>query len=231
MRSALQIALAALMALFAAAAPAAAPRDWSTTVVQAPNGSFVRGNPKAPVKIVEYASYTCSHCAHFSVAVMPPLVASYVKRGQASIEFRNALRDRFDLVASLLARCAGPSGFYRVSDAIFAGQSDWLAAAAKFEDSPASDLDAIAPADRPLALAKGAALDALAAKNGVALAKQKACLADPAQAQAVAAMGDEAWNQRRIPGTPYVLVNDVPFDGVVDWPTLDARIGQALNKR
>ena len=50
-----------------AATPVAAPNngDWSTVVSQTPEGGFVMGNPNAKVKLVEFGSMTCPHCAEF----------------------------------------------------------------------------------------------------------------------------------------------------------------------
>ncbi|MCB8828310.1 DsbA family protein, partial [Escherichia coli] len=53
----------ATTAALVAAAPAA---DWTRHVTQTAKGAFVLGNPAAPIKLVEYGSYTCSHCAAFS---------------------------------------------------------------------------------------------------------------------------------------------------------------------
>ena len=50
--------------------PIAAPNngDWSEMVSETPEGGFVMGNPNAPVKLVEYGSMTCPHCAEFQEA-------------------------------------------------------------------------------------------------------------------------------------------------------------------
>lgn len=220
-----------LLAVLATPAAAAAPRDWSKVVVQGPNGSFVQGNPKARVKVVEYASYTCPHCGVLARDAITQLEASYVKGGQVSYEFRNAVRDRYDFVAALLARCAGPKGFFPASAAIFAAQEQWFPAAIDFDNGAGANIAGLPDAEKPVALAKGAGLDALAARYGVPIDRQRACLNDQAQMDVVSKMSDEAWRERKIPGTPYVLINDVPAEHVADWATLQARIGEALKKK
>ena len=45
-----------------AAVAAPAGTKWSETIAASPDGYFVMGNPNAKVKLVEYGSYTCSHC-------------------------------------------------------------------------------------------------------------------------------------------------------------------------
>ncbi|HEX2762279.1 MAG TPA: thioredoxin domain-containing protein, partial [Allosphingosinicella sp.] len=71
------LAAAALAGAALGSAPAdAAPvrrsapvaRDWTRTVVATPEGGFRMGNPAARVKLVEYGSLTCGHCAAFSRA-------------------------------------------------------------------------------------------------------------------------------------------------------------------
>src|SRR5687767_11435749 len=72
-------------------AAAAAPKngDWSTMVTKTPEGGFVMGNPNAKVKLVEYGSLTCDHCAAFEEQGGKALVDDYVKKGLVSWEFRN----------------------------------------------------------------------------------------------------------------------------------------------
>ena len=55
------------------AVPAPNGGDWSTIVSATPEGGFVMGNPNAPVKLVEFGSMTCPHCAEFDEAAMKPL--------------------------------------------------------------------------------------------------------------------------------------------------------------
>src|SRR3546814_19557489 len=83
------------------------------------------GNPAAPVKLIEYLSYTCPHCAAFSAESAAVLRGRMVKSGKVSLELRNAVRDKLDLAAAALARCAGTQGFFAAYDALFARQRDW----------------------------------------------------------------------------------------------------------
>ena len=76
-----------------AAEPAdvAAPEGqrWSEVVRRTQAGGYLMGNPQAPVKVIEYASLTCNHCAHFAAEGEGPLKADYVDSGRVSFEFRN----------------------------------------------------------------------------------------------------------------------------------------------
>ena len=94
-----------LSAVPADAAQARAKMDWSTHVTQTPAGAYVIGNPAARVKLVEYVSYTCPHCAVFTTESAPVLKGQMVRSGSTSIEIRHFIRDRLDLAAALIARC------------------------------------------------------------------------------------------------------------------------------
>ena len=216
------------LALLAPAAHAAAPahkmaaRDWSATVTRAPSGAFVMGNPAARVKLVEYASLTCSHCAAFGAEGWPKLKAGYIRRGLVSLELRHAVRDRADMAGSLLARCAGPRGYYPAMERLFAGQADWLPRAAAAAD-PAGDT----PAARNTALVDTATAAGLPALAGIQPAAAAACIADPAGQAALSAMANEAWGQRKIPGTPAFLINGTLVDGA-SWDKIEPQLAAAV---
>lgn len=89
--------------LLAAAITAAAPRDWSQTVASTPVG-WRAGNPSAPLKLVEYGSLNCPHCAHFARETDPSIMAG-VRTGRVSFEYRPYLIFPHDVAATLVARC------------------------------------------------------------------------------------------------------------------------------
>lgn len=105
------------------AGEAALPRA-SDSVVEIPD--MILGDPAAPVEIIEYASFTCSHCARFQATVKPRLVAEQIETGQAKFIFREVYFDRPGIWASLMARAAGANRFFAVSDLLYELQRDWL---------------------------------------------------------------------------------------------------------
>lgn len=105
------------------AGEAALPRA-SDSVVEIPD--MILGDPAAPVEIIEYASFTCSHCARFQATVKPRLVAEQIETGQAKFIFREVYFDRPGIWASLMARAAGANRFFAVSDLLYERQRDWL---------------------------------------------------------------------------------------------------------
>ena len=210
------------LALGALALAAATKADWTQRVSQTAAGTYVLGNPAAPRKLVEYASYTCSHCAHFSGQSSAPL-RKLVATGRVSVEFRHALRDRLDLTAALLARCAGPSRFFAASEAIFAAQDDWMQKGIAFETANAEKVNEAGPVEGAKLLARETGLAGLVARFGVTPQKADQCLADAAQAKLLVAQTNEAWGTRKIPGTPHFLINGTAVDAN-DWAALAPRL-------
>lgn len=210
-----RLALLALIALpgALAAAPAA---NWTTRVALSPIGGHVLGNPAAAAKLVEYVSYTCSHCAHFVGEASGPLKTGYVKGGQVSVEVRNAVRDKYDLTAALLARCGGPKRFFGNHEALFANQDAWM------EKLQAYEAGAAKPSEQKAALrdiGQKTGLYALMGKRGFKPAQLDACINDPGAMKQVLAMTDEAWNKVKIGGTPGFTINGL-LAGGSNWASL-----------
>jgi protein-disulfide isomerase len=91
-----------------------------------PDGDVVLGSEKAPVTIIEYASMTCPHCAHFSTTTFPQLEKRYIDTGKVRFIFREFPLDPLAAAGFMLARCAGKNRFMPVVEALFAKQQDWM---------------------------------------------------------------------------------------------------------
>lgn len=83
------------------------------------------GEADAPIEMVEYASYTCPHCASFHADVYPQLKADYIDTGKVKFVFREVYFDQFGLAAGLLARCGGDDRYFGLVDLLFEKQSEW----------------------------------------------------------------------------------------------------------
>src|SRR5712672_1410926 len=88
-------------------------------------GDRVLGKADAPITIIEYASLTCPHCAHFEVDVLPKLKAKWIDTGKAKLVLRDFPLDEPALRAAMVARCAPPERFFGFIDALFQGQNAW----------------------------------------------------------------------------------------------------------
>ncbi|MGN7868694.1 DsbA family protein [Paracoccus sp. 22332] len=117
-----RFAVAALA--LALAAPAAMAQDADATATLP---DIAMGSEDAPLTIVEYASFTCGHCANFHAENWPKLKAEYVDTGKVKFIQRDVYFDQPGLWAGVLARCGGDDKFYPVSHMLFDEQKDWLA--------------------------------------------------------------------------------------------------------
>jgi len=90
-----------------------------------PLPDLVLGNADAPITVVEYASMTCGHCAHFHSTVFPTLKEKYVDTGKVRFIMREFPLDNLAAAASMLARCAGDGKTFPLISVLFAKQDDW----------------------------------------------------------------------------------------------------------
>jgi protein-disulfide isomerase len=86
----------------------------------------ILGDRNAPITIVEYASMTCPHCAHFADAVLPDLKKKWIDTGKVRLVLRDFPLDDEAVHASMIARCAPPDRFYAFVDTFFADQDKWV---------------------------------------------------------------------------------------------------------
>ena len=206
--------------------------DWTTVVATTPEGGFVMGNPNAKVKLVEYGSMTCPHCREFDEAAMTTLTNKYVKSGQVSFEFRNFVRDGYDMAASVIARCAGTSGFFGLTRQLYADQPDWVA---KIQAADPAKMQAIGalPVNQQLTeVAKLADLQQYAAMRGLPVAKSSVCLADDqTPTRLVQIQTDVLAKYPDFPGTPTFIQDGKMVEikaGESVWSQVEASINAAL---
>tara|TARA_R110002049_G_scaffold217975_2_gene389444 strand:- start:95 stop:703 length:609 start_codon:yes stop_codon:yes gene_type:complete len=94
-------------------------------VIEIPD--MVMGAPDAPVEIIEYASFTCPHCATFHADVLPQLKADYIDTGKVRLVYREVYFDRFGLWASMIARCGGEDRYFGIANLFYEKQREWTA--------------------------------------------------------------------------------------------------------
>lgn len=206
----------------AATVTTAAPRAWTAIVAPSPTGSYAVGNPKARVQLIEYVSYTCPHCAHFTAEAAPTLDAM-VKSGSLRIEYRNQVHDKSDLIAATLVRCAGPAAFRALHAALFAKQSEWTQRAWDWDQANAQRIAPWPEAAQLRALVDGAGLADIARGAGMKTAAIDACFADKA------AMGRTIAATKyteKVDGTPAFEINGRLADTSV-WDKLQPKLRAA----
>lgn len=202
--------------------------DWTEIVIPTPQGGFQMGNPNAKVKLIEYGSMTCPHCAEFDETGLTPLTEKYVKTGQVAFEFRNFVRDALDVTASLVARCNGASSFFPLTRALYADQNNWFQKVQQAPQQQLEQLSALPPAQQFAEMAKIAGFQQWAAMRGVPSAKSGACLASEEEANRLVQMNSDAASTFQIPGTPAFILNGKLVDKATSWALLEPEIKKAL---
>jgi protein-disulfide isomerase len=90
------------------------------------SADMTMGDANAKVKMVEYASVTCSHCGKFNNEVFPAFKAKYIDTGKVHYTFKEFLTPPNEVAAAgfLIARCAGDEKYFSVIDSLFHSQQE-----------------------------------------------------------------------------------------------------------
>jgi protein-disulfide isomerase len=124
-----------------AAAQAPDPQDLAEP---GPLGEKAEGKPDAPVTMIEYASMTCGHCAHFAATTYPELKKAYIDSGKVRFILREFPLDPLAAAGFMIARCAAETAkndgkFFDVVDLLFREQKQWA-----YSDKPVEGLQNLA---------------------------------------------------------------------------------------
>ncbi len=215
----------AVMAAAVMIAPASAqPTDWTKRVTVSAMGGHVMGNPLAKNRLVEYVSYTCSHCADFEVSSNSPLKSGFVAKGHVSAEVRNYVRDPLDFTAAVLTRCGGRTKFFGNHNALMASQATWLKKAQSISPEAQKIWFQGEINDRLKKIAADIGLYNIMAKRGITRAQANVCLADKNAQDQILAMTKYGSDTVKITGTPSFTINDKLLDGVHSWPALQPKL-------
>jgi protein-disulfide isomerase len=200
---------------------AAAPGGYDSQIRVSPDGNTVMGNPDAPLKLVEFISYTCPHCAEYNAQSMAELRGEMVRKGQVSIELRPIVRSgmKVDLVAGLLALCGPANKHFGNNDAILESQAKWLT---MLTDAARRERwNALPPQQFNATVAHELGLDQVMLQRGYTQAQIDACLADQAKADHIMQVTNYAFDTIGVSGTPSFMINDSLLS-VFDWGDLEA---------
>ena len=205
--------------------------DWTRSVKPTAQGGFVMGNPAAPVHLVEYGSLTCPHCKAFNDEGTPRLISDYVKPGKVRYEFRNYVRDPYDIAAALIARCDGPKDFFNLTDALYKDQPNWIARVEALPSKLDDQLDELPESQQFLARARAVGLQQWAATHGVPPERSTRCLTNTSEVDRLVQMNADGTDKYDIPGTPTFLINGEVAGDATTWDTLKPALDAALVHR
>jgi protein-disulfide isomerase len=205
MRYAFKALTATALLLAASQGPAETPRGWDSLAAVTAAGNPVLGNQAAPVRLVEFVSYTCPHCANYDSEARAPLRSGLVRQGKVAVEVRPFLRNAVDISAALLALCGPDERFFANHDAILGSQERW------FQRPAGTDLQARWSNPDFAARTKAIAVDLGLYSQMQALGYQPTeldrCLADEELAGKLAVDTRQAIDESGVSGTPSFLIN------------------------
>jgi protein-disulfide isomerase len=165
------------------------------------------GDADAPVTVIEYASFTCPHCAAFHTEVMPQIKANFIDTGQVRLVYREVYFDRSGLWASMIARCAPADRYFGIVDVLYSTQQQWAVA-----ETPEEVV---------------ANLYRIGRQAGLSDDQMNACMQDREFAEALVAEYQKNSAADGIDSTPSFII-DGEKAGNMGYEAFEARLNEAL---
>ncbi len=173
--------------------------------IDGPVREAVRGDPNAPLTIVEYSSFQCGYCARAAREIIPRMEDEYLEDGRAKLVFKHyAFEGQESVLAAEAAECAGDQDqFWEYHDALFANQAETF---------------------------NNANLERFAEELGLDTTAFSECLESRKYQAKV--HNDRAIGCREdgISSTPTFIVGDTKIVGARDWDVFEEAIQQELAK-
>jgi protein-disulfide isomerase len=169
-----------------------------------PLGDMSLGAQNAPVTVIEYASLTCPHCAHFHEATYPELKKRYIDTGKVRFIFREFPLDQLAAAGFMLARCAGPNKYFPMIETLFAQQTGWVV-------------------QKPLEPLLG-----IAKQAGFTQQTFEECLKNQQVLDGIEKVRDQAAGKLGVNSTPTFFINGKRYAGALSIEELDKEIAPYL---
>lgn len=172
---------------------------------------YVLGNKDAKLIVIEYASLSCPHCAHFFTSIMPDIQKNYIDTGKIRYILRQYPLNEPALRAAMLVDCMGDQGadkYYLFNKVLFDAQGKWA-----FDGN------------------WQAALGTIAGVGGVSKEQFNACLNDPARETKALKAKLQAMKELKVPHTPYFFIGGEAYNGEISKPALSKFIDDKLAKK
>lgn len=179
--------------------------DMDEVLKPGPMEDMSLGDPDAPVKIVEYMSMTCPHCANFHNDTFKQIVADYVDTGKVQFIVREFPFDPRATAAAMLARCAPDDKFFPMVDVLMQQQANW----ARAQDAASALFD-------------------ISKLAGFTQESFEACLTNQKLVDDVNAVRKKAAEEFGVNSTPTFLINGKRYPGNMSVETMSALIDSLL---
>lgn len=174
-------------------------------LLQNTSGDFYMGNEFAPVIMIEYASLSCPHCAHFHEDVLNDLLESHVKTGKVKYVFRDFPLNQQALDASKLSMCGDKDSYFNFIKVLFKSQENW-AYTPTYLDT----------------------LKNIAHLGGIDEAKFNECLADPKIEEKILEVKKDAIEILGVNSTPTIFINGIEYQGPREYEDVSKYINSLL---
>lgn len=165
------------------------------------------GQASAKLKLVEYASASCTHCATFNNDVFPAVKAKYIDTGKMQYTLKEFLTPPNEVAAAgfLLSRCAGKDKYFTVLDSVYKNQTEMFTT---------GDFRGV--------------LLRIAQSSGMTEAQFNACVNDDKAISALNARVEKAVRDDKITATPTFFLNGKKIaEGELSLAQIDAAVAQA----
>ncbi len=174
------------------------------------DGDMSQGDPAAKVKMIEYGSLSCVHCATWNRDVWPEFKKKYVDTGKIHYTFRPFKlgdADSYTAAGDLLGRCAGKDKYFVVIDALFHSQAE-----------------AVGPGGDPRAVLFGVGAQAGLSEDAV-----RACISDDKALVALDKRLKEP-KSKEIQYTPTFFLGSQKFESSLPLKDIDKAYAEELAK-
>ena len=168
---------------------------------------YVLGSDDAPVTVIEYASFTCPHCAAFHADTLPQLKTNYIDTGQVRMVFRHFPLNGLDLQAGMMATCLGEDLYLRIADVLFSTQQDWMGSSDQL-----------------------AALSRIARQAGLSEDAFNQCVNDQELAERIVASRQQAIEAYGVQSTPTIFINGRAVMGAAPYEVFDEIVRDELDR-
>lgn len=179
--------------------------DMAAVLKPGPLPDRALGEPNAPVKIVEYMSMTCPHCAHFHNTVFDEIKKKYIDTGKVYFIIREFPFDPRAAAAFMLARCAPEQQYFPFVSMLFKQQQSWATA----QDARAALLQ-------------------MSKMAGFSQESFEACLTNQKLLDDVNATMQRGATEFGVNSTPTFIINGKKYSGDMSVETMSALIDKLL---
>lgn len=175
-------------------------------LLQNTGGDYYMGNEYAPVLMIEYASLSCPHCAHFHETVLEDLIVSHVNTGKLRYIFRDFPLNAQALDASKLALCADKKNYFNFIKVLFKSQQNWA-----YNQDYRNTLKNIG------------------SLGGIAEERFNQCMNDKSLEDKILKAQQQAAEILQVQSTPTIFINGIEYKGDRDYASVAAYIDNLLS--